>query len=173
MHKIIPAIIFLSASSGSFAKTTDATVAIKANVTGATCNIVPTPSEINFNTMTAGDIANNSIPAQEVTLALNCDWIAKQVKVIFAPAAGVVTGNNNIMQSGKTGLGFKLQFAKTTTGGLTDTPFGVEQIWASSTSTTSPYNLGGKISIKPQYIAGETIAAGTVNTNLAINVQYD
>lgn len=173
MNKIIAIVVLLGASANAVAKNTEANVAVKATVTGATCTIVPTPAEINFNTMTAGDIGNNRIAAKEVSLALNCDWIAKQVKVTFAPTAGTVTGNTSVMKSGKTGLGFKLQFANTTTGTLTDTPFGVEQNWANTTSTAVPYNLGGKISLKPFYITGENIAAGDVNTSLAINVQYD
>ena len=53
------------------------TVAIKASVTGATCNIVPTPTEINFNTLTAGDIGNNRIAAKEVSLALTVTGLLK------------------------------------------------------------------------------------------------
>lgn len=173
MKKVIPVVFLLGIAPHSYAKTADTTVAIKASVTGATCNIVPTPTEINFNTLTAGDIGNNRIAAREVSLALNCDWIAKNVKVTFTPTEGTVTGNTSVMRSGKTGLGFKLQFANTAGGTLTDTPFGVEQTWASTTTTASPYNLGGKIALKPFYISGEDIAAGNVDTSLAINVQYD
>lgn len=173
MKKILPVMILLGVSTNTFAKTADTTVAIKASVTGATCSVVPTPAEINFNTMTAADIGNNSIAAKEVALALNCDWIAKQVKVTFTPGAGTVAGNNNVMLSGKAGLGFKLQFANTAAGTLADIPFGTQQNWAGTTPSTSPYKLGGKIALKPFYISGENIAAGDVNTNLAINVQYD
>lgn len=173
MKKLIPIIILLGATTKVHAKTADTTVAIKASVTGATCNIVPTPTEINFNTMTAGDIGNNRIAAKEVSLALNCDWIAKNVKVTFTPTDGTVTGNDSVMRSGKTGLGFKLQFANTASGTLTDTPFSTEQNWANTTTTASPYNLGGKIALKPFFISGEDIAAGDVDTSLAINVQYD
>ncbi|HDJ2740633.1 TPA: fimbrial protein [Salmonella bongori] len=173
MKNIIPAVVLLSAATNVYAKTADTSVAIKANVTGATCTIVPTPTEINFNTLTAADIGHNKINAKEVSLALNCDWIAKQVKVTFTPTDGTVTGNTSVMRSGKTGLGFKLQFANTTSGTLTDTPFGVQQTWANTSSTASPYGLGGKIALKPFYITGEDIAAGNVNTSLAISVQYD
>lgn len=173
MHKPILIIVLMTGSINAMAKTTEVSVAIKANVTGATCTIVPTPAEINFNTMTAGDIGNDRIDAEEVSLALNCDWIAKQVKVTFDPTDGTVAGNNTVMRSGKTGLGFKLQFANTTMGVLMDIPFGTEQAWSTTTTTTTPYNLGGKIALKPFYIAGEEIEAGDVDTSLSINVQYD
>ncbi|EDW6064636.1 fimbrial protein [Salmonella enterica subsp. enterica serovar Oslo] len=173
MKIIIPVIVLLSIVTNVHAKTADTSVAIKASVTGATCTIIPTPTEINFNTMTAGDIGNNRISAKEVNLALNCDWIAKQVKVTFTPTAGTVAGNTSVMRSGKMGLGFKLQFANTTTGKLTDTPFGVAQTWASTTTMASPYGLGGKIALKPFYISGEDITAGNVDTSLALSIQYD
>lgn len=173
MKKIISVIALLGVSVNAFAKTSDATVAVKASVTGATCQVVPTPTEINFNTMTAADIGNNRIAAEEVALAFNCDWIAKQVKVTFTPAAGTLAGNTNVMLSGKTGLGFKLQFANSTAATLADIPFGVQQNWANTTTTAAPYGLEGKFSLKPFYISGEEIAAGNVDTNLAISVQYD
>ena len=173
MKKLLPVMIVLGASTNTFAKTADTTVAIKASVTGATCTVVPTPTEINFNTMTASDIGNNRIAEKEVALALNCYWIAKQVKVTFNPTTAILASDNTVMRSGKTGLGFKLKFATSTSGTLTDTPFGVQQTWAGTTSTATPYNLGGKIALKPFYISSEDIAAGDVNTSLAINVQYD
>lgn len=173
MKKIISVIVLLGTSVNAFAKTSDATVAVKASVTGATCQIVPTPAEINFNTMTAADIGNNRIAAKEVALSFNCDWIAKQIKITFTPAAGTQTGNTNVMLSGKTGLGFKLQFANAAAGTLVDTPFGVEQRWANATTSAAPYASKGKFSLKPFHISGQEIAAGNVDTNLAISVQYD
>lgn len=173
MKKFIMAIIILSVSENGYAKNAQATVAVKARVTGATCTIVPTPAEINFNTLTAADIGNNNIPAREVSLALNCDWLAKQVKVTFTPTEGTIAGDPSVMRSGMTGLGFKLRFAGSATGILVDTPFGVEQSWANTTTTAAPYGLVSKIELKPFYISGEDIAAGDVNTSLAVSVQYD
>ncbi|EMW6553867.1 fimbrial protein [Citrobacter werkmanii] len=152
-------------SSSVFASTATVNVPVKGTITSATCTFTA-DSEVNFGSITALDINNNTVSEKDINMTANCDWMTKRVTLSFIPGA-IVSGDDKIMQSGLAGVGFKLPIMDK----INNLSFNTEHIWF-------PSGFGGGIrriyvKIKPVKIPSEDIAAGNIDTTLTIRLSYD
>lgn len=154
-------------STPLFASTATVSVPVKGTITNATCTFT-TDSEVNFGSITALNINNNTVPEKDINMTANCDWSVTNMKLTFIPGGGVAGSNDKIMQSGLSGVGFKLP----SMGSLTDLSFNAEHIWAAS-GITGGGTKTIPVKIKPVRIPSEDIAAGNIDTTLTIRLSYD
>ncbi|HEQ3520675.1 TPA: fimbrial protein [Citrobacter freundii] len=153
-------------SSSVFASTATVNVPVKGIITSTTCTFTA-DSEVNFGSITALNVNNNTVPEKDINMTINCDWTATNIKLTFIPGA-IVTGDPKIMKSGLAGVGFKLP----TMGSISNLSFNTEHIW-SSVGIPNGGQRSMPVKIKPVKIPSEDIAAGNIDTTLIIRLSYD
>lgn len=164
MKKVI--LLVLAFSSPVFSSTVTVNVPVKGAVTSATCTLT-SDAEVDFGSITALAINNNTVPAKDINMTVNCDWTATNLKLTFIPGQ-TVTGDVKTMKSGLAGVGFKLPVM----GSITNLSFNAEHVW-SAAGITNGGSLNLPVKIKPVKIPSEDIAAGNINTTLIIRLSYD
>ncbi|EDP8645702.1 type 1 fimbrial protein [Salmonella bongori] len=151
------------------ASTAMVNVPIKGTITSSTCSFMA-DTVVNFGSVTALDINNNTVPEKDINMKIDCDWKATNMKLSFIPRA-IVVGDNKTMQSGLAGVGFKLPLLQWL--GLQNLSFNTEH----TLPATEIPNGGGtkvlRLKIKPVAIPSENIAIGNIDTTLIIRLSYD
>lgn len=153
-------------SAQLFASTATMNVPVKGSITSATCTFTA-DSEVDFGSITALNINDETVAEKEISMTANCDWTATNLKLTFVPDS-IVAGNDKIMQSGLGGVGFKLP----TMGNINNLSFNTEHLW----SAAGIVNGGPKsmpVKIKPVKIPADDIVAGNIDTTLTIRLSYD
>lgn len=148
-----------------FASTAIVNVPVTGAITAATC-ILTADTEVDFGSITALNINDNTVPEKGINLSVNCDWTSTNLKLMFVPPE-VFTGDDKIMQSGLGGVGFKLP----SLGVFSDLSFNTEYTWTSAITNGGVRSLVAKI--KPVKIPTEDIVAGDINTHLIMRLSYD
>lgn len=164
MKKIL---LLIYACSGPLCASTSAVnVSVKGAITSATCIFTP-DSEVNFGSITALSVNNNSVPAKEINMTINCDSSVSNIKLTFTPQT-VLSGNNKVMSSGLAGVGFTLPKM----GIFSNLDFNSEYVWSSFGISGSGTRVLA-VKIKPVRISTEKLDAGSIDTTLTIRVSYD
>ncbi|EBP8534989.1 fimbrial protein [Salmonella enterica] len=153
-------------SSPLFAATATVSVPIKGTITSTTCTFAA-DTVIDFGSITALNISNGTVPEKDLSMTANCDWTATGLKLTFIPTS-IVTGDNQTMESGLTGVGFKLP----SMGTINNLAFNTEHIWSSG-GIVGGGTKAISVKIKPVKIPNQHITAGKINTNLIVRLTYD
>lgn len=146
-------------------------ITISAELALNTCALSLTPANLNFGGVRIDEIESGSISPQTVSLAMNCSWPASGVSVKFVPAAGVSSGDQNIMKTGLAGVGLALSWKKNKDSEFTKLNYNT-LLQLDVTEQTSNVTLG-QFSLTPKKLPEQAIQSGNISTNLTVEVSYD
>ncbi|EDW6064635.1 type 1 fimbrial protein [Salmonella enterica subsp. enterica serovar Oslo] len=156
-------------STSLIAATATVQIPVKGTITSATCSFM-TDTVVNFGSITALDINNNTVPEKYINMKVDCDWKTTNIRLSFIPMA-TVAGDNKTMKSGLAGVGFKLPLLQWL--GLQNLSFNTEHTWVDAAIPNGGGTKAMRLKIKPVKIPSEDISVGNINTTLVIRLSYD
>lgn len=146
-------------------------ITITADLALNTCALTLTPTSVNFGGVRVDEIEAGSVPAQTVSLAMQCSWPASGVSVKFVPNAGVSTGDQNMMKTGLAGVGLALSWKKSSATDFTPLNFNTS-LQLDASEQTSNVTLG-EFKLLPKKLPEQDIQSGNIATSLTVEVSYD
>lgn len=156
----------------SASKSVQKRVTINAELALNTCSLSLSPANLNFQQISFSQFENSAIMPQTIDLNIVCSWPATGLSLKFSPAAGVSTGNTNLMKTGLSGVGLALSWKNATDADFT--PIELNKPFApASTVLNNRSEMLGKFKLLPKQIPGETLNAGSISTSLIVEVSYD
>ncbi|MEK8926612.1 fimbrial protein [Escherichia coli] len=173
MHRwLVFFLIILSFHNASASKSVQKRVAINAELTVNTCALSLSPANLKFQQVSFSQFENSATTAQTVDLNISCSWPATGISIKFSPAAGVAASSNSLMKTGLSGVGLALSWKNATDTDFTPLELNKPFVPASTSLSNNSETLG-QFQLLPKQIPGEMLLAGSVNTNLTVEVTYD
>ena len=173
MNKWFLYFLFMAIScSKAYAVEVQKRITINAELALNTCNLILSPTNINFQQVSLSQLENNATTPQTVSVDIDCSWPATGISLKFSPAAGVSTSSTNLMKTGLSGVGLALSWKDA--AGTDFKSLELNKPFApASTALSNKNETLGQFQLLPKQIPGETLRAGNISTSLTVEVTYD